>query len=496
MSTMSEEKKQFTPDEFIAANESKVNKRWYPRFHIAPRVGWCNDPNGFAFFGGQYHFFYQHYPYEPKWGPMHWAHVTSKDLVHWERQPVALFPDHPYDADGCFTGSGIEKDGKLYLLYTGHVDLLKKPGQPDRIETQALAVSVDGVHFEKSEKNPVITLPESVSTGEDHHFRDPKVWQHNGRYYAVVGAQTAEEKGQVLVFVSDDLLNWKFLHVMAKAHGNQGFMWECPNFAEFDGHEALILSPQGIRPEGKRYLNLHQSVSMLGKMDYASGIFYHDAMHRLDHGFDFYAPQVMQTPDGRCVMIGWLAMWESAMPEQADGWSCQMTVPRELHYRDDKLVTPPAKELTALRKAAHTTEDLVMTEETSVADWSYETGELCANFDLTEAEGLAVHFTAGFDDTVSLTVEKESGLVTLVRQSAATGRKEERCAQLPAGVTHLSLRVYEDRSSLEFFINDGDIVMSTRFYPKTEERVIVLEPQGGTVRMTDGVFYELDDIFA
>mgnify|MGYP003211071091 FL=1 len=129
---MSDEQKQLAPDAFIAANESKVNKRWYPRFHIAPRVGWCNDPNGFAYFGGQYHFFYQHYPYEPKWGPMHWAHVTSRDLVHWERQPIALFPDQPYDADGCFTGSGIEKDGKLYLMYTGHVDLLKKPGQPDR----------------------------------------------------------------------------------------------------------------------------------------------------------------------------------------------------------------------------------------------------------------------------------------------------------------------------------------------------------------------------
>ena len=115
---MSNEQKQLTPDEFIAANESKVNKRWYPRFHIAPRVGWCNDPNGFAYAGGKYHLFYQYYPYEPKWGPMHWAHVTSKDLVHWQRQPVALFPDHPYDADGCFTGSGIEKDGKLYLLYT------------------------------------------------------------------------------------------------------------------------------------------------------------------------------------------------------------------------------------------------------------------------------------------------------------------------------------------------------------------------------------------
>ena len=493
---MTNEKKPLTPDAFIAANESKVNKRWYPRFHIAPRVGWCNDPNGFTYFGGQYHFFYQYYPYEPKWGPMHWAHVTSKDLVHFERRPVALFPDHPYDADGCFTGSGIEKDGRLYLLYTGHVDLLKKPGQPDRIETQNIAVSTDGIHFEKAAENPVIELPEGVSTGEDHHFRDPKVWEHEGRYYAVVGAQTAEEKGQVLVFVSDDLLHWQFLHVMAKAHGNQGFMWECPNFAEFDGHEALILSPQGIRPEGRRYLNLHQSVSMLGKMDYASGIFYHDVMHRLDHGFDFYAPQVTQTPDGRCVMIGWLAMWESAMPEQADGWSCQMTVPRELHYRQDKVVTPPLRELTALRQAVHRVPDCAMAEETALSDLSYETGEFCADFDLKEAEGLAVHFTAGFADTVTLMVEKKSGLVTLVRKSAATGRKEERYAELPAGGAHLSLRVYVDRSSLEFFLNDGDIVMSTRFYPKTEERLIVLEPQDGTVRMTEGVFYELDDIFA
>ena len=183
------------------------------------------------------------------------------------------------------------------------------------------------------------------------------------------------------------------------------------------------------------------------------------------------------------------------MPEQADGWSCQMTVPRELHYRKDRLVTPPAKELTELRKAAHGVTETVLTDETSFDDWSFETGEICADFDLTEAEGLAVHFTAGFDDTVSLMVEKQSGVVTLSRKSAATGRKEERYAQLPAGENHLSLRVYEDRSSLEFFLNDGEVVMSTRFYPKTAERVIVLEPQEGTVRMTDGVLYELDDIF-
>ena len=482
-------------DEFIKTNEAKVNKRWYPKFHVAPRCGWCNDPNGLSYFRGEYHLFYQYYPYEPKWGPMHWAHASSPDLVHWYRKPVALFPDQPYDADGCFSGCGLEKDDKLYLLYTGHLDLQKKPGKPDRIETQNLAVSSDGIAFEKFAGNPVIKLPSEVSTGEDHHFRDPKVWTHDGRYYAVVGAQTEDSVGQVLLFESENLEEWKFRHVMAKAEGNQGFMWECPNFAEFDGHEALIFSPQGVKPEGKRFLNLHQSVVMLGKMDYEAGIFYHGKMELLDHGFDFYAPQVMQAPDGRCLMFGWLDMWESAMPEQEDGWSCQMTVPRELHYRNDRVVSVPARELENLRQKSHEQPELTFDKETSFADWSLETGELCAEFDLSQAKGLAIHFAAGFEDEVSVMIERETGNVRLARKSAATGREEDRFAKLPDMQDKLSLRVYQDRSSLEIFLNDGEVVMSTRFYPKVEERVIVMEPQDGPVTMTNGVFYELADIF-
>ena len=480
---------------FIAANAPKIKRRWYPRFHIAPRCGWCNDPNGLAWFKGEYHVFYQYYPFEPKWGPMHWAHAVSRDLVHWRREPLALFPDQPYDADGCFSGCGLEKDGKLYLLYTGHVDLMKKPGKPDRIETQALAFSRDGVHFEKAAGNPVIKLPEEVSTGEDHHFRDPKVWQHAGRYYAVVGAQTAENVGQVLLFESENLEDWSFRHVMARAEGNQGFMWECPNFAEFDGHEALIFSPQGVKPEGRRFLNLHQSVVMLGKMDYEAGIFYHGSMELLDYGFDFYAPQVMQVPDGRCLLVGWLNMWESTMPEQEDGWCGQMTIPRELHYRNDKVVTVPAREMLELRRAEHSQPATDFDKEISFPQWNRETGELCAEFDLSGARGLAVHFAAGFEDEVSVMVDKEKGEVRLSRKSAATGREESRWARLPSSQDKLSLRVFEDRSSLEIFLNEGEAVLSTRFYPKTEERVIVLEPQEGTVRMTKGVFYELDDIF-
>lgn len=481
-------------DEFIAANAGKVSKRWYPRFHIAPPVGWCNDPNGFCYYQGTWHFFYQFYPYEPKWGPMHWGHVTSKDLVHWQHEKTALCPDKPYDVDGCFTGSGIEKDGRLYLLYTGHVNLLKKPGQPDRIESQCLAVSEDGINFAKLEQNPVIALPENVSKAEDHHFRDPKVWEHEGTYYTVVGAQTEEETGQVLLFKSRDLVQWDFVNVMSRARGNEGFMWECPNFAEFDGHEALIMSPQGVKPEGYRFMNLHQSVAMLGAMDYESGRFYRDEFQLLDHGFDFYAPQVAQAPDGRCLMFGWLAMWESAMPEQADNWACQMTVPRELHYREGRVVSTPAAELESLRQEAYVENACAFSEECSFERWNLPAGELCADFDLTSAEGLAVHFCDGASIAVSLLIEKASGSVRLTRKSPMSGRSEERRGQLADGTKHISLRVFKDNSSLEFFINDGDLVFSTRYYPQMEDRAVIFEPQGGSVLMERGTFYQLADM--
>ena len=490
-----QENKKDKAEEYIASHAQDVKPRWYPRFHIAPRCGWCNDPNGMSYFQGAYHVFYQYYPYEPKWGPMHWAHASSKDLVRWQREPVALAPDKSYDADGCFSGCGIEKDGSLYLLYTGHVDLPKKSGQPDRIETQNLAVSRDGRSFEKFSQNPVMELPETVSTGEDRHFRDPKVWRHGDRYYAVVGAQTEENVGQVLLFESQDLKDWTFRQVMAKAEGNQGFMWECPNFAEFDGHEALILSPQGVKPEGHRYLNLHQSVVMSGRMDYDSGVFAHGDFELLDYGFDFYAPQVVQTPDGRCLMLGWLAMWESAMPEQADGWAGMMTIPRELHYRNGHVVSVPARELADLRRTKHEQPDMTLREETSIADWARETGELCVDFDLADAEGLTVHFVGGSDEKISVRIEKESGTVCLSCKSAAMGSEENRWAKLSPSQEKFSLRVYQDRSSLEIFLNDGEAVMSTRFYPRDGQRALVIEPQEGAVTMTNGVFYELDDIF-
>ena len=150
-----------------------MNKSYRPVYHASVPSGWSNDPNGTIFYNGKAHLFYQHYPHKPEWGTMHWYHMTTKDLVHWESLPIALYPDRDYEVIcGCCSGSTIEIDGDLYLMYTA--------AQPER-QRQCLAISRDGgVTFEKYETNPILTaemLSEEVSTKD---FRDPRLFKKDG----------------------------------------------------------------------------------------------------------------------------------------------------------------------------------------------------------------------------------------------------------------------------------------------------------------------------
>ena len=116
------------------------------------KICWINDPNGFVYFKGYYHIFYQHYPYAAEWGPMHWGHARSKDLIHWETLPIALTPGSKEDKDGCFSGTAIVKDDILYLVYTGH-HYYEGDDNPDHLlQNQNLAYSLDGVNFTKYKK--------------------------------------------------------------------------------------------------------------------------------------------------------------------------------------------------------------------------------------------------------------------------------------------------------------------------------------------------------
>ncbi len=194
-------------------------------YHITAPTGWINDPNGLLHFQGEYHVFYQHYPSRPEWGPMHWGHVKSKDLVHWERLPIALAPSESYDHDGCFSGSAVDADGTLTLVYTGNVWLNEEKTSIKQV--QCLATSADGITFLKDCANPVLRHPPHEE--RSGHFRDPKVWRHEDRWYMVLGTQR-EGKGAVLVYTSNDLHQWQYLGVVAENDGSLGYMWECPDF--------------------------------------------------------------------------------------------------------------------------------------------------------------------------------------------------------------------------------------------------------------------------
>ena len=462
-------------------NLKVTNSRWYPKYHIAAPAGWVNDPNGFSFFKGKCHFFYQHYPYGVEWGPMHWGHVVSEDLIHWEHLPIALAPDKDFDNDGVFSGSGIEADGKLYLIYTGNI--LVAEGQ--HFQKQCLAWSDDGIHFTKSKKNPIIDVPENVDMSQGD-FRDPKVWEHDGKYYALLGAKTADgAKGQVLLYESKDLENWTFKNISARAEGNQGKMWECPNFAEVSGQDLLILSPMEIAPNGTKFLNNVDVVYFVGEMDYSTGIFNHGAMGIVDHGFDFYAPQVTNTPDGRTILIGWLDMWFMPQPEQADGWAGQMTIPRELKIKNNKLYSTPIKELEKLREHKIILKDLSIDKATSFDGISGAAVELCLTVDAKDNFSITIRntFRIAYDN---------SGIIKINRDAAFDERLAGERETAISPHKNLKLRIFIDRSSVEVFVNDGEAVFSARIYPEETATGIEFVPQE-KLNISELKFYTLGE---
>lgn len=200
------------------------NAKMRQRYHFMAEEGWINDPNGLIFFKGQYHFFYQYNPYDSFWGAMHWGHAVSNDLIHWEYLPIALAPSEHYDdheRGGCFSGSTIEHEGKLYIFYTGTTNYGK-----GFVQTQCLAWSEDGVNFTKYENNPVIKAPEGY---EEANFRDPKVWK-NGEYFYLVCGGKKDNLAKALLYRSKDLKNWEFFNILAESRGELGYMWECPDF--------------------------------------------------------------------------------------------------------------------------------------------------------------------------------------------------------------------------------------------------------------------------
>ncbi|MDE6398631.1 MAG: GH32 C-terminal domain-containing protein [Clostridiales bacterium] len=298
-------------------------------FHLTGERGWINDPNGCIYFQGKYHVFFQHHPYSTQWGPMHWGHAVSSDLVHWEHLPLALYPDREYDKDGCFSGTAVAVGDRLYLMYTG---VKADGGGKAAHQVQCLAYSDDGVYFQKCERNPVIgsaQLPEGYSPFD---FRDPKLIRHNNAYYCLAAARKIGGGGRVLVYRSDNLLDWTFCCDLFGSDPPNGDMIECPDC--FVPHDLFICSLQFVTDGKAGNRNVHTSQYAVGKNKTLAD------MQPLDYGFDFYAPQTFY--DGKDLwMIAWQQMWDRNIPTAKFGWAGGMTLPRKLEIRNGALWQTP-----------------------------------------------------------------------------------------------------------------------------------------------------------
>lgn len=309
-----------------------------PKLHFTPTNNWMNDPNGFIFFKGEYHLFYQHFPYDTKWGTMHWGHKTSTDLVNWIDHGIALYPSKDFDRNGCFSGSAIEKDGTLYLYYTSIIySEINKENihvcKSKLIASQSLITS-DGVTFDPNNKKMVIPAFEEDSTiGHISNTRDPKVWQEGNKYYMVLGSQYHNNsldkmRGSLLIYTSNDAVEWQYDHMIVDQDIDSN-MFECPDIFTLNNHNYLIMSPENTIKDGVNY----PSHAYYTTLDYANTKIT-SAISLLDYGLDLYAPQTTLDKDNNRVMIAWLRMPQPSI----DGkWNGMFTLPRIIEEKNNKL---------------------------------------------------------------------------------------------------------------------------------------------------------------
>lgn len=419
--------------------------------HLKAPGNWSNDPNGFIYYQGEYHLFYQHFPYAPRWGTMHWGHAVSRDLVHWEHLGVALFPTKDYDRNGIFSGSALEIDGRMHLYYSA-----VKYEQPsaedihlaegDRYETsQAMLISRDGRHFDNWEdKRQIIPVLTDPALGDRKDTRDPKVWREGDHYYMVLGS-TRGGTGRVLFFRSDDGLSWTYANQYASRE--LGRVLECPDLARLDDGYLFLGSPMGITDDGLSYADQ----AMYARADFdpeTCRMTLRDPLAFLDHGLDLYAPQSTLDREGRRVVVAWMRM-PQPVPETPDGrgpWNGMMCLPRVVQLREGRVCFPVHPDVSAAFTRP-------------VSDLS----------PLAEHKPVRLRATLREGDCLDLggyQVRLRDGRIEGDRSAVFAGLQGRRLIARSPRLTGEDCRldIFIDPNLIELFINEGEYVLSHVVY--------------------------------
>ncbi len=464
-------------DEYIKQNKDKVTSR--PYYHFSPEIGWMNDPNGFIFYKGEYHLFYQYNPYDVVWNEIHWGHAKTKDFVKWEYLPVALANDKAYDTHGCFSGSSIEKDGKLYLIYTGHIDpnIGCDRDESEIIQRQCVAYSKDGVHFEKYPLNPVIgekQLPEGYLICD---FRDPKVLEVNGIYYCVLAVRNTKRRGEIIMFKSDDLVNWSFHSSIYQTKFNENTLLECPDLFRISDNDVLVFSEMPCDPEFSGQVK-NKTAYVIGQMDFDQGKFISEKKGLLDDGQTFYAPQSTEGENGERLLIGWMHRWHETVPPREYGFNGMMSIPRQLLVKNGDLLQQPFINHKNYFSVSALYENVELQDKLDI------TGQAAGYLKIALGENTG-KFTIELNknETKSTRVEIDAKNNQLLIQSDY-GSKEPIVLENCFGNSNdeKTLDFYLDLHSFELFVNSGEKVVSFTAYDQNKGTNLSITGSGTTLK--------------
>lgn len=438
--------------ELAAKDKDRLN------YHIMPTSGWVNDPNGLCQFKGVYHIYYQYSPFDVNGKLKLWGHITTEDFIKYQEHEPVLYPDFRYDQNGVYSGSAVVRNGKINYFYTGNVKHLD--GDYDYIMTgreQNLIAcsSEDGFNF--SEKELIMTntdFPSKLSL----HVRDPKVYHKNGIDYMVIGARDDNSTGCILVLKGKDLKDWE-CHTVIYSDEKFGYMWECPDLFDLNGETVLVTCPQGVPEEGYIYKNVHQNGYFLVNGNLESKDVNLSEFRLLDYGFDFYAPQSFEDESGRRILVGWMGIPDADYTNRTteNGWQHALTMPRELILKDGIIYQRPVEEIKALRGNNRT----FVADEFKDLEVENLSFELCAEFEKCNG------FKLNLRNDISLSFDKSKGLIELNMGESGCGRdaRYAYCDEIR------NIDVYSDTSAFEIFINDGEIVFTTRAYTDGTQKI-------------------------
>ncbi|MDC8003006.1 glycoside hydrolase family 32 protein [Aureisphaera galaxeae] len=468
-------------------------EKFRPQFHFSPPEKWMNDPNGLVFHEGVYHLFYQYYPDDIVWGPMHWGHAVSKDMIRWENKPIALYPD---ELGLIFSGSavvdrnntsGFGEEGKVPLvaIYTYHLMEGEKAGRND-FQTQGIAYSLDnGDSWTKYEGNPVI--------GNDgiKDFRDPKVFWHEPSQNWIMALVAGDH---VKFYESDNLKEWELTSEFGKDKGAHGGVWECPDLFKLPvtGNEeekwVLLVSMNPGAPNGGSGTQY-----FVGEFDGTSFTTDQEDAKWIDYGMDNYAGVTYNnTPNGERIFIGWMSNWNYARNTPTEVWRSSMTLPRNisLHKKGGEynLQSLPLEQFSSLQKMQKQMDSIVLNETYTLEADTFNNTDISFTANLNEP--LEVSYSNASGEKVSFTINPEEHKLLLDRTQSGIVDFEEsfgqRVQEQPFTLEdrEVDIRLIMDASSLEIFIEEGSYIFTNQLFPKEEYTTFEIKAgdAGGVVR--------------